>query len=59
MKKTFRFTVLLMAAGILAACTEKEAFTPEDNPETSKEAELVEMTFTAGVDTKTLWQYLI
>ena len=52
MKKTFRFTVLLMAAGILAACTEKEAFTPEDNPETSKEAELVEMTFTAGVDTK-------
>lgn len=53
MNKTFRFTTVLMAASVLAACAQKESLAPEDNLETSKEAELVEMTFTAGVDTKT------
>ena len=52
MNKTFRFTTVLMAASVLAACAQKESLAPEDNLETSKEAELVEMTFTAGVDTK-------
>ena len=52
MNKPFRFTTVLMAASVLAACAQKESLAPEDNLETSKEAELVEMTFTAGVDTK-------